>query len=64
MLCGLYPPTSGNATIMGLDLRNQMDEIRSKLGYCPQVDILYDNFNVEEHLKLIAMVHNLFIYLL
>nr|QUF59429.1 ATP-binding cassette transporter Abca3-like1 [Brachionus angularis] len=55
MLCGLYPPTSGNANLMGFDLRNQMDEIRSILGYCPQVDILFDNFNVEEHLKLIAM---------
>ena len=41
---------------MGFDLRNQMDQIRSILGYCPQVDILFDSFNVEEHLKLIAMV--------
>ena len=42
---------------MGLDLRNQMDQIRPILGFCPQVDILLEDFTVEEHLKLVAMVN-------
>lgn len=56
MLCGLYPPSSGTAQIFGYDLRTQMDKIRCIMGYCPQVNILFDEFTVEEHLKLIAMV--------
>nr|APD26547.1 ATP-binding cassette transporter subfamily A member 3-like X1 protein [Brachionus koreanus] len=56
MLCGMFPPTSGNARIMGLDLRNQMDQIRPILGFCPQVDILLEDFTVEEHLRLVAMI--------
>ena len=56
MLSGLYPPTSGTGSIMDYDLRNELDEIRSIIGYCPQIDILIDDFTVKEHLKLIAMV--------
>ena len=56
MLCGLYPPSSGTAQIFGYDLRTQMDKIRCIMGYCPQVNILFDEFTVQEHLKLIAMV--------
>lgn len=56
MLCGLYPPTSGTASIMGYDLRHEIDEIHSIIGYCPQHDILYDSLNVEEHLRLVAKV--------
>lgn len=60
MLCGMFPPTSGNARMMGLDLRNQMDQIRPILGFCPQVDILLEDFTVEEHLKLVLMVYKNF----
>ena len=57
MLCGLYPPTTGTADIMGYNLRTQLDQIRSIIGFCPQVDILFDEFNVKEHLELIASVN-------
>lgn len=56
MLCGIYPPTSGTAKILGYDIVHDMDKIRSSLGFCPQHDILYDELNVEEHLDMIAMV--------
>ncbi len=53
---GIYPPTSGTANILGYDIVTEMDQIRTSLGFCPQHDILYDDFYVEEHLKLIALV--------
>ena len=56
MLCGLYPPTSGTANMMGYDLCYEIDKIHSVLGFCPQYDILYDDLTVEEHFKLIALV--------
>jgi ABC-type multidrug transport system ATPase subunit len=59
MLCGIYPPTSGTASILGYDIVTEMDKIRTSLGFCPQHDILYNELYVEEHLKLIAMVFSL-----
>jgi len=32
----------------------QMDDIRRKMGICPQFNILYDDLSVEEHLELYA----------
>jgi ABC-type multidrug transport system ATPase subunit len=36
MLCGIYAPDSGDAFVLGKSIRNQMDQIRSSLGFCPQ----------------------------
>uniref|UniRef100_A0A670YQ04 ATP-binding cassette sub-family A member 2 n=1 Tax=Pseudonaja textilis TaxID=8673 RepID=A0A670YQ04_PSETE len=50
ILTGLFPPTSGSATIYGYDIRTEMDQIRKNLGMCPQHNILFDKLTVEEHL--------------
>uniref|UniRef100_A0A6I8P991 ATP binding cassette subfamily A member 2 n=1 Tax=Ornithorhynchus anatinus TaxID=9258 RepID=A0A6I8P991_ORNAN len=50
ILTGLFPPTSGSATIYGRDIRTEMDEIRKNLGMCPQHNVLFDHLTVEEHL--------------
>ena len=36
ILCGLYAPDSGTAYILGNDIRTQMNQIQSNLGFCPQ----------------------------
>uniref|UniRef100_A0A8C6Y841 ATP-binding cassette sub-family A member 2 n=1 Tax=Naja naja TaxID=35670 RepID=A0A8C6Y841_NAJNA len=50
ILTGLFPPTSGSATIYGYDIRTEMDQIRKNLGMCPQHNVLFDKLTVEEHL--------------
>lgn len=50
ILTGLFPPTSGSATIYGHDIRTEMDQIRKNLGMCPQHNVLFDKLTVEEHL--------------
>lgn len=50
ILTGLFPPTSGYATIYGHDIRTDMDIIRQSLGMCPQHNVLFDKLTVEEHL--------------
>ncbi|XP_064616373.1 ATP-binding cassette sub-family A member 2-like [Liolophura sinensis] len=50
ILTGLFPPTSGYATIYGQDIRTDMDAIRKSLGMCPQHSVLFDKLTVEEHL--------------
>uniref|UniRef100_A0AAY5KSH8 ATP-binding cassette sub-family A member 2 n=1 Tax=Esox lucius TaxID=8010 RepID=A0AAY5KSH8_ESOLU len=50
ILTGLFPPTSGSATIYGHDIRTDMERIRQNLGMCPQHNVLFDKLSVEEHL--------------
>lgn len=50
VLTGLYPPTTGTATINDYDIRDHMDFIHESLGVCPQTDILFNLLTVEEHL--------------
>ncbi|KAG7281475.1 hypothetical protein CRUP_012418 [Coryphaenoides rupestris] len=50
ILTGLFPPTSGFATIYGHDIRTEMELIRQNLGMCPQHNVLFDKLSVEEHL--------------
>ncbi|XP_041370956.1 ATP-binding cassette sub-family A member 2-like [Gigantopelta aegis] len=56
VLTGLIPPSSGYATVYGLDIRTDMDVIRQSLGMCPQHNVLFDKLTVEEHLWFYAML--------
>ena len=58
MLTGVVPPTSGTATVMGLDItqNSQMEKLRSWCGICPQHNILYDLLSCREHLLLFAKI--------
>lgn len=44
ILTGLFPPTSGTATINGHDIRTDMDVVRQELGLCPQHNVLFDRY--------------------
>ncbi|KAF0715885.1 hypothetical protein As57867_003098, partial [Aphanomyces stellatus] len=50
MLTGMIPASSGDATVNGLSLNGDLNEIRRSLGMCPQHDVLYTELTVQEHL--------------
>ncbi|GIL71728.1 hypothetical protein Vretimale_837 [Volvox reticuliferus] len=50
MLTGFLEPTSGTASIEGLDITTQMPKIYSLMGVCPQHDLLWEQLTGEEHL--------------
>ena len=56
MWTGLYPPTSGTATICGFDLVTQMHRIHQHMGVCPQFDILWPLLTVFETLRIFCQV--------
>ncbi|KAA3677355.1 ATP-binding cassette, subfamily A (ABC1), member 3 [Paragonimus westermani] len=54
ILTGLYPPTSGTAFVNGYNIQKDIESVRKSLGFCPQEDVYFKNFTVEEHLILVA----------
>lgn len=62
MLTGLFKPTSGIATIYGLDLEE--DAVRSVIGVCPQHDVLWPELTAREHLLLFSRVKGIPSYLI
>ncbi|XP_073143575.1 ABC transporter A family member 10-like isoform X2 [Henckelia pumila] len=59
MMIGLLKPTSGTAFIEGLNLQTQMNMIHSKMGVCPQADLLWDTLTAREHLLFYGRLKNL-----
>ena len=47
-------PDAGHAEVFGLDIFNNMDEMRKNLGVCPQHDVLFEFLTPEDHLRLFA----------
>ena len=45
-------PDQGSGTLHGVQLFEQRDTIRTTLGVCPQLDVLFDDLTVREHLEI------------
>jgi ABC-2 type transport system ATP-binding protein len=58
-LCGLLKPSAGGGTILGMDIRKDAAEIRSRVGYMSQKFGLYEDLTVEENIAFYAGVYGI-----
>jgi len=57
MLAGVLKPTSGRATVLGVDVVNDPEALRQKIGYMPQHFSLYGDLSVLENLTFFAEIY-------
>jgi len=53
------PPSSGEVTVYGHDIRSQSLEVRKRVGYLPENNPLYTDMYIREALEFIAGIHKL-----
>lgn len=59
ILCGILPPTGGQVTILGQDLRRNIQEIRHIIGVVPQEIALYPTLTARENLRFIGNMYGM-----
>ncbi len=57
LLCGLYAPSAGLATVLGFDLERERERIRAQIGYMSQSFSLYAELTVNENLRFYTGVY-------
>ena len=55
ILSGLYEATEGEVMYQGMNILDNLDYFRKKIGICPQHDVLFEQLTVKEHLELFAL---------
>jgi ABC-2 type transport system ATP-binding protein len=59
MLTGMIRPTSGSATIAGLDTVTRSLDVKRRIGYVPESGAMYESLTAAEHLELVGCLYHL-----
>ncbi len=59
MLCGLLQPTSGGATVGGIDVRRDPEGVKRRIGYMSQRFSLYELLTVDQNISFFGGVYGL-----
>src|SRR5512137_2365390 len=59
MLCGLLKPTSGSATVGGVDVRRDPEGVKRRIGYMSQKFSLYELLSVNQNIDLYGGIYGL-----
>lgn len=59
MLCGLLAPTTGTAKYGDLDIRTDLQKIKSRIGVCPQEAAVFKFLTGKENIELMGNLHGI-----
>jgi len=59
MLCGLLRPTSGTATVGGVDVASDPEAVKLRIGYMSQKFSLYEALTVDQNIRFFGGVYGL-----
>jgi drug efflux transport system ATP-binding protein len=59
MLCGLLKPTSGTATVGGVDVGRDPEGVKRRIGYMSQRFSLYEQLTVDENIRFFGGLYGL-----
>jgi ABC-2 type transport system ATP-binding protein len=59
MLCGLLKPTSGAATVGGLDVGSDPEGVKGRIGYMSQRFSLYEQLTVDQNIRFFGGIYGL-----
>ncbi len=59
MLCGLLQPTSGTATVGGIDVRKDPEGVKRRIGYMSQRFSLYELLTVDQNIRFFGGIYGL-----
>jgi ABC-2 type transport system ATP-binding protein len=59
MLCGLLAPTSGSATVSGVDVARDPEGVKQRLGYMSQRFSLYEALTVDQNIRFFGGIYGL-----
>jgi ABC-2 type transport system ATP-binding protein len=59
MLCGLLRPTSGTATVGGIDVARDPEAVKRRIGYMSQRFSLYEPLTVDQNIRFFGGVYGL-----
>ncbi len=59
MLCGLLEPSSGTATVGGIDVSRDPEAVKRRIGYMSQRFSLYENLTVDQNITFFGGIYGL-----
>src|SRR6476661_2228931 len=59
MLCGLLKPTSGTATVGGVDVSRDPEGVKRRIGYMSQRFSLYEALTVDQNIRFFGGIYGL-----
>jgi ABC-2 type transport system ATP-binding protein len=59
MLCGLLRPTSGSATVGGVDVARDPEGVKRRIGYMSQRFSLYEALTVDQNIQFFAGIYDI-----